>query len=181
MTFINRLLQKGEQHPAIWDCSNYVLHNHHGLFMHQLLHLMSSKLTMNDQIVGHTEYKIHLRSDLRIYCPTSEFSVRPQILVSDLRVYCPTSEFYCPTWVFGSSNFSPTWPGGSVLVYGSNFNMDIFPNIVTFWQLFNSCLQALFAFFQFFNRFNWFYTGQSCEPKSRKPGSRYLKSSGGMP
>ena len=35
--------------------------------------------------------------------------------MSDLRVYCPTSEFYCPTWVFGSSNFSPTWPGGSVL------------------------------------------------------------------
>ena len=54
-------------------------------------------------------------SDLRIYCPTSEFSVRPQNLVCDLRVYCPTSEFYCPTWVFGSSNFSPTWSGGSVL------------------------------------------------------------------
>ena len=70
------------------ESSNYVLHNHHGLFMHQLLHLLSSKLAMNDQIVGHTEYKIHLRSDLR--------------------VYCPTSEVYCPTWVFGSSNFSPT-------------------------------------------------------------------------
>ena len=60
------------------ECTNYVLHNHHGLFMHQLLHLLSSKLAMNDQIVGHTEYKIHLRSDLRVYCPTSEFSVRPQ-------------------------------------------------------------------------------------------------------
>ena len=68
------------------ECTNYVLHNHHGLFMHQLLHLMSSKLAMNDQIVGHTEYKIHLRSDLKIYCPTSEFSVRPQNLVSDLRI-----------------------------------------------------------------------------------------------
>ena len=71
----------------IWvECTNYVLHNHHGLFMHQLLHLLSSKLAMNDQIVGHTEYKIHLRSDLRVYCPTSEFSVRPQNLVSDLRI-----------------------------------------------------------------------------------------------
>ena len=98
------------------ECTNYVLHNHHGLFMHQLLHLMSSKLAMNDQIVGHTEYKIHLRSDLGFYCPTSEFSVRSQYLVSDLRVYCPISEFYCPTWVFGSSNFSPTCPGGSVLI-----------------------------------------------------------------
>ena len=68
------------------ECTNYVLHNHHGLFMHQLLHLLSSKLAMNDQIVGHTEYKIHLRSDLRVYCPTSEFSVRPQNLVSDLRI-----------------------------------------------------------------------------------------------
>ena len=69
------------------ECTNYVLHNHHGLFMHQLLHLMlSSKLAMNDQIVGHTEYKIHLRSDLKIYCPISEFSVRSQNLVSDLRI-----------------------------------------------------------------------------------------------
>ena len=75
------------------ECTNYVLHNHHGLFMHQLLHLMSSKLAMNDQILGHTEYKIHLLSDLRVYCPTSEFTVRPQSLLSDLRVYCPTSEF----------------------------------------------------------------------------------------
>ena len=33
------------------ECTNYVLHNHHGLVMHQLLHLMSSKLAMNDQIV----------------------------------------------------------------------------------------------------------------------------------
>ena len=41
---------------------------------------------MNDQIVWHTEYKIHLRSDLRVYCPTSEFSVRPQNLASDLRI-----------------------------------------------------------------------------------------------
>ena len=28
-----------------------------------------------------------------IYCPTSEFTVRPQNLLSDLRIYCPTSEF----------------------------------------------------------------------------------------
>ena len=68
------------------ECTNYVLHNHHGLFMHQLLHLMSSKLAMNDQILGHTEYKIHL--------------------LNYLRIYCLTSEFYCPAWVFGSSNFS---------------------------------------------------------------------------
>ena len=34
--------------------TNYVLHNHHGLFMHQLLHLMSSKLAMNDQTVSYT-------------------------------------------------------------------------------------------------------------------------------
>ena len=60
----------------------------------------------------------NLMSDLRIYCPTSEFTVRPQNLLSDLRIYCPTSEFYCPTWVFGGSNFSTTWPGGSVLSPG---------------------------------------------------------------
>ena len=71
--------------------------------MHQLLHLLSSKLAMNDQIVGHTEYKIHLRSDLRVYCPISEFSklamndqivghteykihLRSRSLLSDLRI-----------------------------------------------------------------------------------------------
>ena len=68
------------------ECTNNVLHNHHGLFMHQLLHLMSSKLAMNDQILGHTEYKIHLLSDLRVYCLTSEFTVRPPNLLSDVRV-----------------------------------------------------------------------------------------------
>ena len=54
-------------------------------FIHKVS-IVTTKLTMNDQIVGHTEYKIHLRSDLRVYCPTSEFSVRPQNLVSDLRI-----------------------------------------------------------------------------------------------
>ena len=77
-------------------------------FMHQSLHLMSSMLAMNDQILGHTEYKIHLLNYLRFYCSTSEFTVRPQNLLFDLRIYCPTSEFYCTTWVFGSSNFSAT-------------------------------------------------------------------------
>ena len=65
--------------PHLYIC--YII-----IFMHQLLHLLSSKLAMNDQIVGHTEYKIHLRSDLGVYCPTSEFSVRSQNLVSDLRI-----------------------------------------------------------------------------------------------
>ena len=99
-------------------------------------------LAMNVQILRHTEYKNTsteppqiLLSDLRFYCPTSEFTVRPQNLQYDLRIYSTTSEstvrpqnlqydlriysttseFYCPTWVFGSSNFSTTWPGGSVL------------------------------------------------------------------
>ena len=103
-------------------------------------------LAMNVQILRHTEYKNTsteppqiLLSDLRFYCPTSEFTVRPQNLQYDLRIYSTTSEstvrpqnlqydlriysttseFYCPTWVFGSSNFSTTWPGGSVL-----FNRD---------------------------------------------------------
>ena len=42
-------------------------------------------LAMNDQILRHTEYKNTsteppqiLLSDLRFYCPTSEFTVRPQ-------------------------------------------------------------------------------------------------------
>ena len=100
-------------------------------------------LAMNVQILRHTEYKNTsteppqiLLSDLRFYCPTSEFTVRPQNLQYDLRIYSTTSEstvrpqnlqydlriysttseFYCPTWVFGSSNFSTTWPGGSVLI-----------------------------------------------------------------
>ena len=100
-------------------------------------------LAMNVQILRHTEYKNTsteppqiLLSDLRFYCPTSEFTVRPQNLQYDLRIYSTTSEstvrpqnlqydlriysttseFYCPTWVFGSSNFSTTWPGGSVLL-----------------------------------------------------------------
>jgi len=96
---------------------------------------MSSMLAMNVQILRHTEYKNTsteppqiLLSDLRFYCPTSEFTVRPQNLQYDLRIYSTTSEstvrpqnlqydlriysttseFYCPTWVFGSSNFSTT-------------------------------------------------------------------------
>ena len=105
-------------------------------------------LAMNVQILRHTEYKNTsteppqiLLSDLRFYCPTSEFTVRPQNLQYDLRIYSTTSEstvrpqnlqydlriysttseFYCPTWVFGSSNFSTTWPGGSVLIKGVLF------------------------------------------------------------
>ena len=46
-----------------------------------------------------------LLSDLRIQCPTSEFSVRPQNLVSDLRIYCPTSEFTVRPQSF------TVWPG----------------------------------------------------------------------
>ena len=60
-------------------------------FMHQSLHLMSSMLAMNDQILA--EYYSDTQNTKYIYCPTSEFTVRPQNLLSDLRIYCPTSEF----------------------------------------------------------------------------------------
>ena len=56
-------------------------------------------LAMNVQILRHTEYKNTsteppqiLLSDLRFYCPTSEFTVRPQNLQYDLRIYSTTSE-----------------------------------------------------------------------------------------
>ena len=115
-------------------------------------------LAMNVQILRHTEYKNTsteppqiLLSDLRFYCPTSEFTVRPQNLQYDLRIYSTTSEstvrpqnlqydlriysttseFYCPTWVFGGSNFSTTWPGGSVL----RINTDIIRAKLSFCHL----------------------------------------------
>ena len=56
-------------------------------------------LAMNVQILRHTEYKNTsteppqiLLSDLRFYCPTSEFTVRPQNLQYDLRIYSTTSD-----------------------------------------------------------------------------------------
>ena len=125
-------------------------------------------LAMNDQILRHTEYKNTsteppqiLLSDLRFYCPTSEFTVRPQNLQYDLRIYSTTSEFtvrpqnlqydlriysttsefYCPTWVFGSSNFSTTWPGGSVLLQCTAY----LTNFTRHCKVLNTCIAILHA------------------------------------
>ena len=47
--------------------------------------LMSSKLTMNDQILGHTEYKIHLLSDLRVYWIRAAFLLRSLVFDPNLQ------------------------------------------------------------------------------------------------
>ena len=47
---------------------------------------------------------------VRIYCTTSKFTVLPQSFT------VLPQEFYCTTWVFGTSNFCATSPGGSVLL-----------------------------------------------------------------
>ena len=110
-----------EQH-ACNECSNTQTHR-----IQKYVNWTTSDFTVRPQILlsdlriysTTSEFTVrpqNLQYDLRIYSTTSEFTVRPQNLQYDLRIYSTTSEFYCPTWVFVSSNFSTTWPGGSVLI-----------------------------------------------------------------
>ena len=61
----------------------------------------------------------NLLNYFRIHWTTSEF-------------YWTTSDFYWTTWVFGSSNFSATWPGGSVLSWIMVGGSNIMKNDMTF-------------------------------------------------
>ena len=77
-----------------------------------------------------TELPQNLLNYLRIYWTTWEFTELPGKLLNYLKIllnylgnywttwefYWTTSDFYWTTWVFASSNYSATWPRGSVLI-----------------------------------------------------------------
>ena len=76
----------------IWvECTNYVLHNHHGLCISYNTR-WAACLQWMFKYSDTQNTKIRQLNHLRFYCPTSDFTVRPQNLQYDLRIYSTTSE-----------------------------------------------------------------------------------------
>ena len=93
LTTVHLLVMKvARLRDRIWvECTNYVLHNHHGLCISYNTR-WAACLQWMFKYSDTQNTKIRQLNHLRFYCPTSDFTVRPQNLQYDLRIYSTTSE-----------------------------------------------------------------------------------------